>query len=129
MSTVQIGLATFLFHKYGSRRLIDVLSSLGFCSSYTEATLFEVSAIMRAPLSIDDNAFSQFVFDNADFNTLTLDGNDTFHAMGGIHCVTPKTAIAPDQIIPRLKQMPSSKVVGSFGNIALKTFVKKTIPA
>ncbi|GBN14973.1 hypothetical protein AVEN_66504-1 [Araneus ventricosus] len=123
--SLQVGVAAFLFQKYGSRRLIDTLSSLVFCSSYTEATLFEASAIMRSPLHIDDNAFSQFVFDKADFNTQSLDGHNTFHAMGGIHCITPRNAIAPDQNIQRLKQMPSAKVVGSFGTIALKTFVNK----
>jgi hypothetical protein len=61
--------------------------------------LFEVSAIMRPPLDIDDKSFSQFVFDNADFNTQALDGHNTFHAMGGIHCITPRNAIAPDQSI------------------------------
>ncbi|GBN79879.1 hypothetical protein AVEN_204926-1 [Araneus ventricosus] len=125
VSSLQVGLAAFLFQKYGSRRLIDTLSSLGFCSSYTEAMLFKVSAIMRSPLHIDDNAFSQFDFDNADFNTQTLDGHNTFHAMSGIHCLTPRNAIAPDQNIQLLKQMPSAKVVDSFGTIALKTFVKK----
>ncbi|GBP51472.1 hypothetical protein EVAR_44447_1 [Eumeta japonica] len=152
--------------------------------------LFEVSAIMRLPLNIDDQSFSQFVFDNADFNTQT-DGHNTFHAMvvsvsdwsysrggvgrlgpglrgpycahpqayelnrqlcisstliegfwalkfiippghfirspalGGIHCITSKSAIAPDQNIERLKQMPSAKVVSSFGATELKTFTKK----
>ncbi|KAK9882608.1 hypothetical protein WA026_022237 [Henosepilachna vigintioctopunctata] len=77
----------------------------------SESLLFEISAIMRPALTIEQNSFSQFVFDNADFNTNTLDGLSTFHAMRGIHCVTPKTAIAPDQVIPRLLRMPSAKVV------------------
>ncbi|GBM96649.1 hypothetical protein AVEN_240961-1 [Araneus ventricosus] len=45
--------------------------------------------------------------------------------MDVIHCITPRNTIAPDQNTQRLKQMPSAKVVGSFGTIALKTFVKK----
>ncbi|GBN05256.1 hypothetical protein AVEN_116386-1 [Araneus ventricosus] len=121
VSLLQVGVAASLFQKYGSRRLIDTLSYIGFCSSYTEAMLFEVSAIMRSPLHIDDKAFSQFVFDNADFNKQTLDGHNTFHAMGGIHCITIRNAIARDQNIQQLKQMPSAKVVGSFGIIALET--------
>lgn len=67
--------------------------------------LFENSAIMHSPLEIYDDAFSQFVFDNADFNTQTLDGH-TFHAMGGIHCIIPRDANAPAQNIKRLNQMP-----------------------
>ncbi|GBP57162.1 hypothetical protein EVAR_37841_1 [Eumeta japonica] len=125
ISSVQVRLAVILFQKYGSRRLIDTSSSLGFCSSYTEAMLFKFSAIMRSLLNIDDQSFSQFVFDNADFNTQTLDGHNTFHVMGDIHCITSKSAIAPDQNIERLKQMPSAKVTGSFGATELKTFTKK----
>ncbi|KAK9891660.1 hypothetical protein WA026_015628 [Henosepilachna vigintioctopunctata] len=45
--------------------------------------------------------------------------------MGVIHFITPKNAIAPDQNIERLKQMPSTKVVGRFSTIELKTFTKK----
>ncbi|XP_011707609.1 PREDICTED: uncharacterized protein LOC105462604 [Wasmannia auropunctata] len=102
LSPLQIGLAAFLNKKYASRKLLEVLSALGFCSSYQEAVRLEISAIMRSPISIDSQSFSQFVFDNADFNTQTLDGLNTFHAMGGIQCLTPSTAIAPDQKIERL---------------------------
>ena len=35
------------------------------------------------------SGFTQFVFDNADFNVATLTGHNTFHSMGGIACVTP----------------------------------------
>lgn len=54
---------------------------------------------------------------------LSLDGHHTFHVTGGIHRVTPRNAIAPGQSIQLLKQMPSAKVEGSFGTIALKTFI------
>jgi hypothetical protein len=30
------------------------------------------------------DSFSQFIFDNADVNIETLDGKNTFHALGGI---------------------------------------------
>lgn len=46
LSPLQLELAAFVYKKYGSRKLIDVLSSLGFCSSYTEAVHFEVPASM-----------------------------------------------------------------------------------
>lgn len=80
---------------------------------------------MRSPLDIDNNAFSQFLFDNADFKTQTLDGHNSFHAMDGIHCITPRDAIASDQNIQRLNKIPSAKVVGSVGSIALKMFEKR----
>lgn len=79
LSGLQVGLAAFLYRKFGSRKLLEVLSSLGFSASYSEVGLFEVSAIMRPAITIQLNAFSEFVFDNADFNTHTthLDGLST----------------------------------------------------
>lgn len=47
--------------------------------------------------------------------------------MGGIQCITPTTAIAPDQNIGRMKKMPSAQIVGKCGSIALKTFEKKNL--
>lgn len=127
LSPLQVGIGAFLYKKFGSKQLINILSSLGFSSSYSESVLFEISAIMRPGITIEPDAFSQFVFDNADFNTSTLDGLNTFHAMGGIHCVTPKTAITPDQIIPRISRMPSAKVVGQYGAIPMQVFQKNKV--
>lgn len=84
LSGLQIGLAAFIYKKFRSRKLLEVLCSLGFCASYEEVGLFEASSIMGPGPTIQPNAFSQFVFDNADFNTNTLDGLRTFHAMGGM---------------------------------------------
>ncbi len=68
MSPVQVGLAAFLYKKYGSRKLIEVLSSLGFCSSYREAACFEVSTIMCPPLTTQEQPLTQLVYNNVDFN-------------------------------------------------------------
>jgi hypothetical protein len=123
ISPLQLGVGAFLYKKFGSRYLLDILSALGFSSSYSESILFEISAVMRPGIFIDPSkSFSQFVFDNADFKTNTLDGLNTFHAMGGIHCVTPKSAIAPDQVIPRLTRVPSADVIGKYGSIPIHTF-------
>ncbi|KAJ8891127.1 hypothetical protein PR048_010641 [Dryococelus australis] len=50
---------------------------------------------MRPGTMIQLNAFSQFIYDN----TNALDGLSTFHAMGGIHCINPKTTITPDRVL------------------------------
>lgn len=68
LSPLQIGLQAFLHKKFASRKLIDVLSFMGFCSSYNETTTFEVSSIMRPPLAVNQQALCQMVYDNADFN-------------------------------------------------------------
>lgn len=91
-----------------------------------EVRIFELSAIMRPPIRVNEDSFSQFSFDNADFNSQTLDGYRTLHAMGGIHCVTPTSAIIPDQCIERLKSRPSAAEIGKFGTIPLMQFEKKS---
>lgn len=79
---------------------------------------------MRPQLQIKQNAFSQFVFDNADFNINNLDGFNTFHTLGGIHCVTPNIAISRNQNISRLSRLPSARVVGEYGFVPIKCFQK-----
>lgn len=124
VSPLQVGLGAFLYKKYGSRKLIDVLSSLGFCAAYNETTRFEVSTIMRPPLAVSQQAFIQMVYDNADFNIQTLDGRNTFHSMGSIRCVTPSSSVVPDQKITRLKTIPSAADLGSLGAVPLQHFEK-----
>ncbi|XP_031335335.1 uncharacterized protein LOC116165167 isoform X2 [Photinus pyralis] len=124
ISPLQVGVATFLYKKYGSRRLIDVLSSLGFCSSYTEAVRFEMSSMLEPHLTLRKQALSQFVYDNADFNIGTIDGHNTFHSMGGIICVTPKSAVVSSPHIDRLKDLPSAETIGCLGTLPVKVFEK-----
>lgn len=38
-SPLQLGLAVYLFRKVGSKNIIDIVSSLAYCSSYREVTL------------------------------------------------------------------------------------------
>lgn len=124
LSPILIGVSTYLYKKFGSRKLINLLSSLGFAASYAETILFEASAIMRPEGSIDETAFSQFVCDNADHNVNTIDGLNTVHIMGAIQCVTPHNAVLPDQEIQHLKQIPMAQVVGDVGTVPLVFFNK-----
>ncbi|KAG5866269.1 hypothetical protein JTB14_018809 [Gonioctena quinquepunctata] len=114
-----MGVAEFLFRKYGSRRLLDVISSLGYCSSYQEAVRFETSSVMQPLLALWGQTLSQLVYHNADFNVRTIDGHNTFNSMGCILCVTPRTAVVPGQNIPRLKNLPTAGTVGRSGNVEL----------
>ncbi|CAD6231373.1 GSCOCG00012224001-RA-CDS, partial [Cotesia congregata] len=109
ISPLLLGVGSFLYKKYGSSNLIDVLSSLGFSASYNAISLFEESCAFRPARNILPHAFFQFVFDNADFNSNTIDGKNTFHAMGGIQCVTPYNSIENDTSLPRVsKKIPAS---------------------
>lgn len=121
-----MGLAVVLNRKYGSRVLLNLLSSLGFSASYHEAVLFETSAIMSPQSHIMSEAFTQFVYDNADHNVSTIDGSNTFHAMGGIQCVTPAQSVATVGIIPRLRKLPKAHFLGAFGTVPLKSYEKKS---
>lgn len=41
--------------------------------------------------------------------------------MGGIQCVTSKTAVAPDQTMERVTSNPKANVIGKYGSVALQT--------
>jgi len=125
LSNVKIGLAAFIYKKFASRKLLDILHSLGFSSSYHEAVRFEVSSSLAPPIPIEQNGFMQFVFDNADFNTQTVDGYNTFHVMGGIYTVAPSSVVKSDIPITRLNAIPVSEAVGKFGHVALQPFMAR----
>ncbi|CAG2207157.1 unnamed protein product [Mytilus edulis] len=83
-------------------RSVDT-TNLGFCSSYYEVQKFESSAaaVQGVDLPGDiSNSFVQFVADNVDHNTRTIDGLNTFHGMGIIAGITPGTKRT--QPIPRI---------------------------
>ena len=103
LEPLQIGLGVFCHHQFGSKFLIDILNSMGFCSSYQEVQRFESSA--AATYGTDfcktPEQFLQFVGDNVDHNTNTLDGHGSFHGMGIIATLTPK--IKQSRHIPRIQ--------------------------
>lgn len=109
--------------KYGSRLIIDALSFLGLCSSYKEALRFEAS-IINDPTShtCQPETYVQYIFDNADHNTCTIDGKNTFHQMGCIKAATPAYSVTSKTTISRLKKTPTSAVLGKFGYTKLMEF-------
>ena len=102
---LQLGLAIQMHHMFGSRFLVDTLSNMGFCSSYSEVQKFETSAVISKQENTsnhyDESHCLQYVADNVDHNLCTVDGNNTFHGMGIISCITPGIEKAPIHI-PRL---------------------------
>ena len=68
--------------------MIDILSSISFADDYKEVKRLEKGMISAGEHSYGLEGFTQFLFDNADLNVATLTGHNTFHAMGGIACVT-----------------------------------------
>ena len=78
LAPLQLGLANQVYHHYRSEFLLDILHSLGFCSSYTEIQRFEGNcALVNAStylLGDLNGSHVKMATDNVDFNTRTLDG-------------------------------------------------------
>lgn len=89
--------------------MISIFNSLGNSCSYNEVRRYEASVTMQKELKIDIDAFVQFVYDNADFNVDTLDGKFTFHNLGGIMIITPKSMVHPREKIERLAKIPTAE--------------------
>lgn len=122
VSSLLSSLSALLYRKYGSRNLINLISSMGFCSSYHDAQQLEISAIYHPPPNVLQRPFCQFVFDNADFNVSTVDGMNTFHAMGGIKCITPGSMVANETEITKVIKIPSAEEIAKLGYIPLQVF-------
>lgn len=73
------------------------------CSRYYESSNYIKCCIEYSEVQVDNTGFIQFVFDNVDVNFCTLDGQGTFHALGGIKCITPSSSVAIKKEIPRVK--------------------------
>lgn len=77
--------------------IVDVLSSLGFCESYSEIMMFQKSAMSEASASClppgltkltYGGGFCQWIADNFDHNEDSATGDDSTHVMGIIACQT-----------------------------------------
>uniref|UniRef100_A0A6P7H4G6 Uncharacterized protein LOC114345966 n=1 Tax=Diabrotica virgifera virgifera TaxID=50390 RepID=A0A6P7H4G6_DIAVI len=120
VSKILLGLSVLIHRKFASKDLINLLSNIGLCENYKETVRFEAS-IMKDPqnFTINTNSFIQFIWDNADHNTRTIDGHGTFHTMGGILSVTPAKAVTTKQDLLRLPNIPKVTDTGDFGFLPL----------
>lgn len=107
VSPLLTNLGIHLHRIYGSKYLHNILHSLGFICSYKEVLNFETSATLAEEPKIALGTFTQMVFDNADINVRTLDGRNTFHAMGGIICASPHDAVSIPETLPRKFTLPA----------------------
>ncbi|KAK7111652.1 hypothetical protein V1264_011253 [Littorina saxatilis] len=126
IAPLQIGLGVQMHHHFGSRYLIDVLNAMGFSSSYTEVQRFEANAAVSQSTDIPGcakNVILQYVADNVDHNSCTLDGYNSFHGMGMIATTTPGTRRTTP--IPRLDV--TSKDSKEKGTIDIVYFQSKAV--
>lgn len=105
ISPILLGIGVYMHRHFASRNIIDILCSLGFSVAYSEVQKLE-NCLKAAPEEQTEEAFIQFVFDNADFNIRTIDGNNTFHNMGGIKIDTPKIHKTKDVRVKRSNEKP-----------------------
>lgn len=123
ISPILTALSSFFLRRYGSSTLLDMLSAFGFAASYKESRVFEISCVLSEFLKCTPPGhFNQFVFDNVDHQTCSLNGYDTLHAMAGIQCITPPYSELFQNKIPRIQKIPSSSEVGKYGRVELLTF-------
>lgn len=106
ISPLMLGVGSLLYRKYGSKQLINILSSLGFCCSYYDAQLLESSILACPNEPTYDRSYIQTVFDNTDHNTVTVDGTGTFHCMSGSIIIVPHSSVRYDFTIPKLNKIP-----------------------
>ena len=103
----QLGLAVQMYYCFDSKFLIDTLYSLGFTFSlsYNEVLTFEMSAAVSENRTgcLSEGHFTQYMADNMDHNTATLDGLKTFHGMGIIYAVT--LAVSSKLVVKRRTDM------------------------
>lgn len=116
----KVGVGATLYKKYGSRdqRCYQVLGSP--VHKYSEDQLFQASVLKDPPQIVLEDSFSQWVHDNADVNVDTIDGSITWHAMGGLQCITPHSSVRSEARISRLKNVPTAKATEDFINILFK---------
>ena len=74
IAPLQIGLAVQMHRTFGSRFLIDTLSHLGFCTSYTEVRKFELNAAVFHGIDLPETTDTvQFMADNVDHKKICSD--------------------------------------------------------
>ena len=127
VSSLLLGIAVCIHRKYTSCELVDILSSMVFSDNYREVQRMGHSLMSSDEPSYALRKFTQFVFDNADFNVATITGHNTFHSMGGIACVTPPGSVR-NSPVKRVINVPSAAETGSFGKIPIKRYKKPVVP-
>lgn len=108
LSPPHLGTGVLLHRISGSRYVVDLMTSMGKSISYKEVMKYEGSNAVSSPPSVDQGAFIQFIFDNADHNTRTLTGHDTLH-------VTPASKLQAIAPVPRPKRAATAAEIRDRG--------------
>ena len=127
ISPILLAISLYINTKLESRELVNILSILSFADDYKEVLRLSDALLPTQEKDYDwEGALVNFALDNADINTRTLTGHNTWHALGGIASKTP----AGEHVEPTIQR--STKIrcaidAGMFGEIALKHYRKPAI--
>lgn len=115
ISSLQLALSLYIHSKHQSKILVNILYRLGLGASYDETILYEGSAVMSPVPQVQpsEDSFLQFIFDNADYDTRTIDGKNTFHYTGGVECISPASSTELTLNIKRLNSAPSASSIAA----------------
>ena len=72
LSMFQVGLSVHMHRRLCSANAVNILHNPSFAASYKESKRYELSAMMSSTPEIIDSSFHQWIFDNADVNTLHM---------------------------------------------------------
>jgi hypothetical protein len=87
LAPVRFALGVSLYHKLGSKWLLNLLSRMGLSISNDDVVRFKLSFVQTGSDDRPDaypTAFMQFSTNNVDHNMNTIDGLNTFHGTGMI---------------------------------------------
>lgn len=110
LSHIKIWVAIYVYKKFGSEHLLNLLVTLRFSATCDEASMLEDSYVLQAKRAIVEesaNPCSQFIFNNADLSVNLLDGTGTFHVLGGM-AATPLDAVTSETDVICTKVTPAS---------------------
>ena len=120
---ILLGLGVYVHRHYASKQLIQLLGSFGFSVPMSEVHRYEYSVLCVERPQATNAEYTQFCFDNADFNIRTLDGKNTFHCMGGIMCTSPASEIGAPAI-PRVSEVPKASDIANMGKFDIYWYRK-----
>ena len=98
-----IGISVYIDRRLAYRHMINMLSSLGDCVSYSEAMQYGTSSMLGDQHTVSEQSFRQFVFDNACFNIRILDGHGILLSMDGDVYVMPVAGLKSISRTERIK--------------------------
>jgi len=126
ISSILLSIAVYINRRYGSRELINILSSMSFSDDDKEVQRLGLysSTVSGDKPSYHLSGFSPFVLDNADFKCCHH-FRAQYVSYNDIVCVIPagdQTRIAT----ARSTNLTEAEVVGNFGKIAIQPYKKLT---